>query len=143
MDKNDARSLNHAEHAYLKVPQVTWYKHAGLRSLYIRMPILMLCATINGMTPHLQPKGTLRLEFSSREIRILTRRNKGTMAACSMASKPSTTGETVIFYPGKPVLKPAKDSVDRVSRFRPSFWVDSWLVHCDRQHWCLQRPLLL
>ncbi|KAF4991868.1 hypothetical protein FDECE_13895 [Fusarium decemcellulare] len=37
-----------AEHARLQVPQVTWYKHAGLRSLYLRMPILMLCATING-----------------------------------------------------------------------------------------------
>ncbi|KAF4459717.1 MFS transporter SP family sugar:H+ symporter [Fusarium albosuccineum] len=37
-----------AEHARLQVPQVTWYRHAGLRSLYLRMPILMLCATING-----------------------------------------------------------------------------------------------
>lgn len=37
-------------HGYgtLQVPVVTWYKHAGLRSLYLRMPILMLCATING-----------------------------------------------------------------------------------------------
>lgn len=34
--------------AHLEVPKVTWYKHAGLRSLYLRMPILMLCATING-----------------------------------------------------------------------------------------------
>lgn len=36
------------EPPHLEVPRVTWYKHAGLRSLYIRMPILMLCATING-----------------------------------------------------------------------------------------------
>lgn len=33
---------------HLDVPRVTWYKHRGLRSLYLRMPILMLCATING-----------------------------------------------------------------------------------------------
>ncbi|KAM0271626.1 hypothetical protein ACHAQH_009033 [Verticillium albo-atrum] len=32
----------------LEVPRITWYKHAGLRSLYLRMPILVLCATING-----------------------------------------------------------------------------------------------
>ncbi|KAK1625704.1 general substrate transporter [Colletotrichum phormii] len=36
------------EPPHLKVPRVTWYRHARLRSLYIRMPILMLCATING-----------------------------------------------------------------------------------------------
>jgi hypothetical protein len=32
----------------LRVPVVTWYRHAGLRSLYLRMPLLMLCATISG-----------------------------------------------------------------------------------------------
>ncbi|OJJ45208.1 hypothetical protein ASPZODRAFT_69905 [Penicilliopsis zonata CBS 506.65] len=32
----------------LDVPSVTWYRHAGLRRLYVMMPILMLCATING-----------------------------------------------------------------------------------------------
>lgn len=32
----------------LQVPEVTWYKHAGLRKLYVMMPILMLCATVNG-----------------------------------------------------------------------------------------------
>lgn len=33
---------------HIEVPEVTWYKHAGLRRLYLMMPILMLCATING-----------------------------------------------------------------------------------------------
>jgi hypothetical protein len=32
----------------LQVPEVTWYKHAGLRKLYVMTPILMLCATVNG-----------------------------------------------------------------------------------------------
>jgi hypothetical protein len=36
------------EPPHLSVPDVTWCKQAGLRSLYLRMPILMLCATING-----------------------------------------------------------------------------------------------
>ncbi|KAM5361177.1 hypothetical protein ACJZ2D_013259 [Fusarium nematophilum] len=43
-----APDLSDDEPTHLYVPEVTWYKHAGLRSLYIRMPILMLCATING-----------------------------------------------------------------------------------------------
>ncbi|RDW57480.1 MFS transporter-7 [Coleophoma cylindrospora] len=34
--------------AGLEVPVVTWYKHPGLRKLYLMMPILMLCATVNG-----------------------------------------------------------------------------------------------
>lgn len=34
--------------AKLHVPEITWYKHAGLRKLYVMMPILMLCATVNG-----------------------------------------------------------------------------------------------
>jgi hypothetical protein len=32
----------------ITVPRVTWYKHAGLRKLYLMMPILMLGSTING-----------------------------------------------------------------------------------------------
>jgi hypothetical protein len=32
----------------LHVPVVTWWKHRGLRKLYMMMPILMLCATVNG-----------------------------------------------------------------------------------------------
>jgi hypothetical protein len=32
----------------LEVPQVVWYKHAGLRKLYPMMPILFLGSTING-----------------------------------------------------------------------------------------------
>ncbi|OIW30413.1 MFS transporter [Coniochaeta ligniaria NRRL 30616] len=32
----------------LEVPVVTWYKDPSLRSLYLRLPILMLCATTNG-----------------------------------------------------------------------------------------------
>ncbi|KAM0555076.1 hypothetical protein ACHAPJ_006425 [Fusarium lateritium] len=47
-NKDEFDSSDHVEQPHLKVPQVTWYKHAGLRSLYIRMPLLMLCATING-----------------------------------------------------------------------------------------------
>lgn len=39
-------STNHM--AKLEVPDVTWYKDAGLRKLYFMMPILMLCATVNG-----------------------------------------------------------------------------------------------
>lgn len=37
-----------AGHHGLRVPEVTWYKHAGLRRLYAMMPILFLGATING-----------------------------------------------------------------------------------------------
>ena len=29
-------------HGSLKVPEVTWYKHPGLRKLYVMMPILFL-----------------------------------------------------------------------------------------------------
>lgn len=32
----------------LHVPVVTWWKRPGLRRLYLMMPILMLCATVNG-----------------------------------------------------------------------------------------------
>lgn len=32
----------------LDVPRVTWYKHPGLRKLYLMMPILFLGATVNG-----------------------------------------------------------------------------------------------
>lgn len=35
-------------HEGLHVPEVTWYKHSGLRRLYAMMPILFLGATING-----------------------------------------------------------------------------------------------
>jgi hypothetical protein len=34
--------------AGLHVPEVTWYKHPGLRKLYLMMPILFLGSTING-----------------------------------------------------------------------------------------------
>lgn len=32
----------------LEVPRVTWWKHKGLRTLYMMMPILFLGATVNG-----------------------------------------------------------------------------------------------
>jgi hypothetical protein len=32
----------------LHVPEVTWWKHPGLRKLYLMMPILFLGSTING-----------------------------------------------------------------------------------------------
>jgi hypothetical protein len=32
----------------LHVPVVTWWKPGGLRKLYMMMPILTLCATVNG-----------------------------------------------------------------------------------------------
>ncbi|KAF5672749.1 MFS SP sugar:H+ symporter [Fusarium denticulatum] len=47
-EKSDGPSIDHEEQSHLQVPLITWYKHAGLRSLYMRMPLLMLCATING-----------------------------------------------------------------------------------------------
>jgi hypothetical protein len=34
--------------AGLEVPPVTWWKHPGLRRLYIMMPILFLGSTVNG-----------------------------------------------------------------------------------------------
>lgn len=37
-----------AEPAPMDVPQVTWWKHRGLRKLYPMMPILFLGSTING-----------------------------------------------------------------------------------------------
>jgi hypothetical protein len=32
----------------MDVPEVTWWKHRGLRKLYLMMPILFLGSTING-----------------------------------------------------------------------------------------------
>lgn len=32
----------------LHVPEVTWWKHPGLRKLYLMMPVLFLGSTING-----------------------------------------------------------------------------------------------
>ncbi len=32
----------------LDVPQVTWWKHKGLRRLYLMVPVLFLSATTNG-----------------------------------------------------------------------------------------------
>ena len=37
-----------ADPAPMEVPQVTWWKHRGLRKLYPMMPILFLGSTING-----------------------------------------------------------------------------------------------
>jgi hypothetical protein len=34
--------------AGLEVPPVTWWKHPGLRRLYIMMPVLFLGSTVNG-----------------------------------------------------------------------------------------------
>lgn len=39
---------NHQVVMGLHVPVVTWWEHGGLRKLYAMMPILMLCATVNG-----------------------------------------------------------------------------------------------
>ncbi|KAL2406685.1 Lactose permease [Exophiala dermatitidis] len=38
----------HLDEVGLGYPEVTWYKHAGLRRLYLMMPILFLGSTING-----------------------------------------------------------------------------------------------
>lgn len=32
----------------LEVPKVTWWKHKGLRRLYLMIPVLFLSATTNG-----------------------------------------------------------------------------------------------
>lgn len=42
------RNNSVVSHVEIEVPRVTWYKHAGLRKLYLMMPILMLGSTING-----------------------------------------------------------------------------------------------
>lgn len=41
-----AYSYEHVEG--LEVPTVTWWKHGGLRKLYIMMPVLFLGSTTNG-----------------------------------------------------------------------------------------------
>jgi hypothetical protein len=38
----------HAWVVGLHVPEVTWWKHPGLRKLYLMMPVLFLGSTING-----------------------------------------------------------------------------------------------
>lgn len=52
-DTEGGVSASHSEFAYaglasMEVPQVTWWKHRGLRKLYPMMPILFLGSTING-----------------------------------------------------------------------------------------------
>lgn len=47
-DNGAALSTHDSSHEGLHVPEVTWYKHSGLRRLYSMMPILFLGATING-----------------------------------------------------------------------------------------------
>lgn len=42
------KEFNAVQRHTIDVPEVTWYKHAGLRKLYILMPILFLGATTNG-----------------------------------------------------------------------------------------------
>lgn len=37
------------EHVHgLEIPKVTWYRHKGLRRLYLMVPVLFLSATTNG-----------------------------------------------------------------------------------------------
>ncbi|KAL4786289.1 general substrate transporter [Aspergillus varians] len=56
MDEKKQSFAEHAEHAGLpnqpstafRIPKVTWWRHSGLRRLYIMMPILFLGSTING-----------------------------------------------------------------------------------------------
>lgn len=40
--KEDVSQVREEPTEGLKVPVVTWYKHAGLRKLYLMMPILFL-----------------------------------------------------------------------------------------------------
>jgi hypothetical protein len=49
-DKKNLNSHNYALELVvgLHVPEVAWYKHPGLRRLYLMMPILFLGSTING-----------------------------------------------------------------------------------------------
>lgn len=44
----DNETQTHLDELGLGYPEVTWYKHAGLRRLYLMMPILFLGSTING-----------------------------------------------------------------------------------------------
>ncbi len=50
VDRGDAERLVYAyEHVDgLEVPQVTWWKHRGIRRLYSMMPVLFLGSTTNG-----------------------------------------------------------------------------------------------
>ncbi|KAL3476309.1 general substrate transporter [Aspergillus californicus] len=52
-DEGKELSAEHAEFqsqasAPFQIPKVTWWKHPGLRRLYVMMPILFLASTING-----------------------------------------------------------------------------------------------
>ncbi|KAL4996727.1 general substrate transporter [Aspergillus recurvatus] len=55
-EDNDGAKKSFAEHLEdqpqssrdIHIPTVTWWKHAGLRKLYVMMPILFLGSTING-----------------------------------------------------------------------------------------------
>lgn len=46
--EHDERTKTTEEPSQIEVPRVTWYKHPGLRKLYMMMPILFLGATVNG-----------------------------------------------------------------------------------------------
>jgi hypothetical protein len=56
MDKDDVQHVelrdldkrNELPVLTLEVPQVTWWKHKGLRQLYLMVPVLFLSATTNG-----------------------------------------------------------------------------------------------
>ncbi|KAF5533869.1 lactose permease [Fusarium phyllophilum] len=64
-EKYDGPSADHEEQPHLQVPYITWYKHAGLRSLYMRMPLQKLWATINGMNRH-QTKILKKAQYNDR-----------------------------------------------------------------------------
>ncbi|KAF4332721.1 lactose permease [Fusarium beomiforme] len=85
-EKPEVYSLEHEEHPHIDVPHVTWYKHAGLCSLYIRMPLLMLCATISGMNRTLLEK-----------MQSYQDTHQDTTEVYSMTYKPSKTSELVYF----------------------------------------------
>jgi hypothetical protein len=45
---DDHKNVYSEEQHGLEVPNITWYKHKGLRHLYLLMPVLFLGATVNG-----------------------------------------------------------------------------------------------
>lgn len=48
MEKETTTSIKESQPAVLDVPDKTWWKSPGLRSLYFMMPILFLGSTVNG-----------------------------------------------------------------------------------------------
>lgn len=49
-----AEFASHLDHVAVQIPNVTWWKHPGLRKLYFMMPILFLGMSLGLLTSELR-----------------------------------------------------------------------------------------